>query len=85
MPSYPIDPDKLLEQAAQLAGEDAGPGHPSYTNLRRAVPSAYYAAFQTVSDQIARGLFPGRASFQQQLLQAVEHFLVQRDADPHGP
>ncbi len=52
MPSYPIDPDKLLEQAAQLAGEDAGRGRPSYTNHRRAVSSAYYAAFHQVSDQV---------------------------------
>jgi hypothetical protein len=73
VPSYPIDPDKLLEQAAQLAGEDAGPGRPSYTNHRRAVSSAYYAAFHEVSDQVARGLFPGTDSFQLQARRSVTH------------
>jgi len=73
VPSYPIDPDKLLEQAAQLAGEDAGRGRPSYTNHRRAVSSAYYAAFHQVSDQVARGLFPGKASFQLQARRSVTH------------
>lgn len=73
MPSYPIDPDKLLEQAAHLAGEDAGPGHPSYTNHRRAVSGAYYAAFHQVSDQVARGLFPDDESFQLQVRRSVTH------------
>ncbi len=73
MPSYPIDPAKLLEHAAQLAGEEAGPGRPSYTNHRRAVSSAYYAAFHQVSDQVARRLFPGTASFQLQARRSVTH------------
>ncbi len=73
MPSYPIDPDKLLEQAAQLAGEDAGRGRPSYTNHRRAVSTAYYAAFHEVSHQVARGLFPGTDSFQLQARRSVTH------------
>ncbi len=73
MPSYPIEPDKLLEHAAQLAGEDAGPGRPSYTNHRRAVSGAYYAAFHQVSDQVARGLFPDDDSFQLQVRRSVTH------------
>lgn len=76
MPSYPIDPDKLLEHAAQLAGEDAGRGRPSYTNHRRAVSSAYYAAFHQVSDQVARGLFPDDESFQLQARRSVTHDAV---------
>ena len=60
MPSYPIDPDKLLEQAAQLAGEDAGRGRPSYTNHRRAVSSAYYAAFTRSVTRSREDSFRGR-------------------------
>ncbi len=73
MPSYLIDPDKLLEHASQLAGEEAGPGRPSYTNHRRAVSSAYYAAFHQVTDQVARRLFPGSPSFRAQARRSVTH------------
>jgi hypothetical protein len=76
VPSYPIDPDKLLEHAAQLAGEDAGPGRPSYTNHRRAVSSGYYAAFHQVTDQVAQGLFPDDESFQLQARRSVTHEAV---------
>lgn len=73
MPSYPIDPEKLLEHAAQLAGEDAGPGRPSYTNHRRAVSSAYYAAFHQVTEQVALRLFPDSELFQLQARRSVTH------------
>lgn len=73
MPSYPIDPDKLLEHATQLAGQDAGRGRPSYTSHRRAVSSAYYAAFHQVSDQVARVLFPDTESFRLQARRSVTH------------
>lgn len=76
MPSYPIDPGKLLEHAAQLAGEVAGRGRPSYTNHRRAVSSAYYAAFHQVSDQVARGLFPDDDVFQLHARRSVTHEAV---------
>jgi hypothetical protein len=76
VPSYPIDPDKLLEHAAQLAGEDAGRGRPSYTNLRRAVSSAYYAAFHQVTDQVAKGLFPDDEAFQLKARRSVTHDAV---------
>jgi hypothetical protein len=76
VPSYPIDPDKLLEHAAQLAGEDAGPGRPSYTNHRRAVSSAYYAAFHEVTDEVARRLFPDSDTFQVQARRSVTHDAV---------
>lgn len=76
MPSYPIDSDKLLEHAAQLAGEGAGQGRPSYTNHRRAVSSAYYAAFHQVTDRVARGLFPNDESFQLQARRSVTHEAV---------
>jgi len=76
VPSYPIDPNKLLEHAAQLAGEDAGRGRPSYTNHRRAVSSAYYAAFHQVTDQVAQRLFPDDPSFQLQARRSVTHGAV---------
>jgi hypothetical protein len=76
VPSYPIDPDKLLEHAAQLAGEEAGPGRPSYTNHRRAVSSAYYAAFHQVTAEVAGRLFPGSDTFQIQARRSVTHDAV---------
>jgi len=76
VPSYPIDPEKLLEHAASLAGEEAGPGRPSYTNHRRAVSSAYYAAFHEVTDQVAQRLFRDSTSFQLQARRSVTHDAV---------
>lgn len=76
MPSYPIDPNKLLDHASQLAGEEAGRGRPSYTNHRRAVSSAYYAAFHQVTEQVARGLFPNSEAFQPQARRSVTHAAV---------
>jgi hypothetical protein len=76
VPSYPIDSDKLLDHAAQLAGEDAGPGRPSYTGHRRAVSSAYYAAFHEVTAQVAQRLFPGSDAFQVQARRSVTHDAV---------
>lgn len=76
MPSYHIDPDKLLDHAADLAGEAAGRGRPSYTNHRRAVSSAYYAAFHAVTDRVAEQLFPTSAVFQVQARRSVTHAAV---------
>jgi hypothetical protein len=76
VPSYPIDPEKLLEHAAQLAGEGAGRGRPSYTNHRRAVSSAYYAAFHEVTSRVAARLFPSSPPFQTQARRSVTHEAV---------
>ncbi|MGH2984370.1 MAG: hypothetical protein ACRDK5_08965 [Solirubrobacterales bacterium] len=59
-----------------MAGEEAGPGRPSYTNHRRAVSSAYYAAFHQVTAQVALQLFPDREAFQVQARRSVTHEAV---------
>ena len=76
MPSYPIDPDKLLGQASELAGEGAGRGRPSYTGHRRAVSSAYYAVFHEVTRQVAQRLFPDSREFQMHARRSVAHGAV---------
>lgn len=59
--SHPIDPAKLLKQAEELAGVDAGPGRPSTTNHRRAVSAAYYALFHDINLSAARYILPDGA------------------------
>jgi hypothetical protein len=58
VPSYPIEPDKLLDAAARLAPAAPGRGRPSYTAHRRAVSTAYYAVFHAIGDRVARTVFP---------------------------
>lgn len=58
MPSYPIEPDKLLDAANLLAPRAKGPGRPPYTAHRRAVSTAYYAVFHAVSGRVAETVFP---------------------------
>lgn len=59
--SHPIDPTKLLKQAEELAGVDAGPGRPSTTDHRRAVSAAYYALFHDINLKAARHALPDTA------------------------
>lgn len=57
MPSYPIEPDKLLTAATLLVPTQPGRGRPSYTAHRRGVSTAYYAVFHAISDRAARQVF----------------------------
>jgi uncharacterized protein (UPF0332 family) len=50
--------DDLLRQARELARKDRG--RPRQVNLRRAVSSAYYAAFHLLSDEGAATLSPSQ-------------------------
>lgn len=59
--SDPIDPTRLLKQAAELAGINAGPGRPDPTNHRRAVSAAYYALFHAICLAAARHVLPDEA------------------------
>jgi hypothetical protein len=56
--SDPIDPDKLLAQARELAGFTAGPGHPRTIDHRRAVSAAYYTLFHELIARSAAKIFP---------------------------
>jgi hypothetical protein len=58
VPSYPIEPDKLLYAAGLLAPARPGRGRPSYTAHRRAVSTAYYAVFHAISGRVAETVFP---------------------------
>ncbi len=60
--SHPIDPWRLLEQAEELAGVDAGPGRPKTANHRRPVSAAYYALFHDITLKAARHVLPDDAS-----------------------
>lgn len=57
MPSYPIEPDKLLDAADLLAPERASRGRPRYTAHRRAVSTAYYAVFHAICTRVAEAVF----------------------------
>lgn len=73
--SHPIDPSKLLQQAEELAGIDAGPGRPNTTNHRRAVSAAYYALFHAINLKAARHVLPNVASDEEvwQATRWIEH------------
>lgn len=58
MPSYPIEPDKLLDAADRLAPAQPGRGRPPYTAHRRAVSTAYYAVFHAIGARVAELVFP---------------------------
>lgn len=76
MPSYPIEPDKLLDAADRLAPAQAAPGRPPYTAHRRAVSTAYYAVFHAISSRVAGQLFP---SADQRFLQRVRRWISHSD------
>lgn len=57
MPSYPIEPDKLLDAADRLAPPEPGRGRPPYTAHRRAVSTAYYAVFHAIGARVAETVF----------------------------
>lgn len=58
MPTYPIEPEKLLDAVDLLAPAAAGRGRPGYTAHRRAVSTAYYAVFHAITGRVAETVFP---------------------------
>lgn len=58
MPSYPIEPDKLLDAAERLTPAGVGRGRPPYTAHRRAASTAYYAVFHAITERVAELAFP---------------------------
>jgi hypothetical protein len=58
LPTYPIEPDKLLDAADRLAPAVAGRGRPPYTAHRRAVSTAYYAVFHAITGRVVETVFP---------------------------
>lgn len=74
MPSYPIEPGKLLDAADRLAPLNPGPGRPSYTGHRRAVSTAYYAVFHAITDRVAKAAFTeADAPFLQKVQRWIGH------------
>jgi hypothetical protein len=74
VPAYPIEADKLLDAADRLAPADAGRGRPSYAAHRRAVSTAYYAAFHAITARVAALVFPNAdTAFQQRVRRWVNH------------
>lgn len=74
MPSYPIEPGKLLEVAERLAPAEPGRGRPSYTAHRRAVSTAYYAVFHALANRVAMAVFSeADQSFRQKIQRWIGH------------
>ncbi len=76
MPSYPIEPDKLLDAAELLAPAATGPGRPPYTAHRRAVSTAYYAVFHAITTRVAAQAFPNADA---QFLRRVRRWIAHGD------
>jgi hypothetical protein len=74
VPTYPIEPDKLLATADLLAPPNARRGRPAYTSHRRATSTAYYALFHAITIRLVDGVF-ARASddFKQHVRRWVTH------------
>ena len=74
MPSYPIESDKLLAAADLLCPDQAPRGRPPYTAHRRAVSTAYYAAFHAINERVAHAAFPtADAEFRQRVQRWIAH------------
>ncbi len=74
MPTYPIEPDKLLEAADRLAPAEPGRGRPPYTAHRRAVSTAYYAVFHAISARVAETVFAtADTAFRQRVRRWIGH------------
>lgn len=74
MPAYPIEPDKLLDAADRLAPASVGRGRPPYTAHRRAVSTAYYAAFHALTSRVAALVFPDAdAAVRQRVRRWIAH------------
>jgi hypothetical protein len=74
VPTYPIEPDKLLDAADRLAPAEAGPGRPPYTAHRRAVSTAYYALFHAIGGRVAETVFAtAGTAFRQRVRRWIGH------------
>jgi hypothetical protein len=76
VPTYPIEPDKLLAAADQLAPPAARPGRPAYTAHRRATSTAYYALFHAITNRVVDGVF---AAAPDEFKQHVRRWIAHRD------
>lgn len=59
MASQPIRPRSLLRLAHELVPDHVGQGRPRNTDLRRAISTAYYAAFHAITRAAADHALPG--------------------------
>jgi len=74
VPEYPIEPDKLLDAADILCPAQVGRGRPPYTAHRRAVSTAYYAAFHALTERAVGVAFRhGDAALRQRVRRWVAH------------
>jgi hypothetical protein len=74
VPTYPIEPDKLLAAADVLAPPAARRGRPAYTAHRRATSTAYYALFHAITNRIVEGVFAAATDeFKQHVRRWVAH------------
>jgi hypothetical protein len=56
-PDHPIEPEQLLAAAELLAPDEPREGPSSFTERRRAVSTAYYAAFHAISGRVTATVF----------------------------
>ncbi|HVO55906.1 MAG TPA: hypothetical protein VMT37_15965 [Solirubrobacterales bacterium] len=74
MPSYPIEPGKLLETADRLVPAHPGRGRPAYTDHRRALSTAYYAVFHAITDRVTKAAFTeADTAFQRKVQRWIKH------------
>ncbi len=75
--SNAISPAHLIAQARELAGVTRGRGRPNHTKHRRAVSTAYYAAYHALALRAAKQLTPNAGyERQSQVTRAVQHASV---------
>jgi hypothetical protein len=71
---HPIDPAQLLALAENLALTNARGGASQSMERRRAVSTAYYAAFHAISGRVAATVFPNAEQiFQQRICRWIAH------------
>jgi hypothetical protein len=76
VPTYAIEPDKLLTAADQLAPPRAKRGRPAYTSHRRATSTAYYALFHAITSRVIESTFPAAPD---EFKQRVRRWIAHRD------
>ena len=71
---HPIDPAQLLAAAELLAPAQPREGASAFTERRRAVSTAYYAAFHAISGRVALTVFPNTEEiFRQRVCRWIAH------------
>jgi hypothetical protein len=71
---HPIDPAQLLAAAEVLAPDEPREGPSAFTERRRAVSTAYYAAFHAISGRVATTVFPNAEEiFRQRISRWIAH------------